>query len=488
MTAQIETQLPVGAAHPTLKQKVGEFKYPSKYHNLLIKAGLIGSGTKIILGSHGDKKKLVLDEETNAWVESEEYEVDFRQAKTIGCPALTADGRIVGDWTVSLTKEEVDIVNKECGITRFEENTPIPIFSGRNYDLSDPRDMAEYRVLLETGIVSMSRDAMAGGQRFYVFCPIEEAKAKEAGRQLKRTAIRLEASLSLSEKLEILQIANFKYKLGFPYEMSDDQVRTIFANMAYDGAFKRLITVSEMKDKAIYMLLYRAVQVNVLHIESDDSISKPNGKLMASDQAAFIDMLKQNEGMRRELEHQISAITNRKQAKTTASQRATDLGIVQTYNTQINSEAEVAYWNVQACQQYVKERGWTPTITAADGAHKWRQLALDIYQGNPSRWGSKVAPEALAESGSMEKIKEAYNDTTSLVLTGEKESLIKRIDTWQRDRCINFLKANATLVGELNFSHELRPQHGAAKWRDTTKLFVEGLTEAQVLEIFNKTK
>lgn len=494
-------------------------EYPAKHHNLLIKAGLIGTGEKVIMGSHNNELRISLNEGSNTWEKTKEYTIDHRNAKGLPCPAITEDGRILGDWRIGLLQADIKIINEECGVPIYSQNSMIPIYSGKRYDLQNPKHVAEYKVLMETSSIAIDRERMLPGQRFYIFSPEKEAIKKEKARASKRAAIKLDADLGISEKLELLRLISATYELGYPYEMSHDEVKTTFGELAYEGEHLKVLRTYQLPNKHLYILAYKAIQCNALNKELDEKISSPTGVVLADDMASFVQLLAGKESLRKELTFKISRATSQLLTEKATNTHALDLGLVTTYHTGITSEEDVKYWNTQACLQYVKEKGWITTLKETSGEDKWQELVIDIHKEQKSKWGhpltsvevvtmdfsengnqpqstpldnfpngSKTAPTTritLERDESGQVLGKKVEEVTKLALTGEKEALLVRVNNWQRDQCKNFLLSHADVVEQIEFTHTVKPQSGFEKWRNVVKEFINRLSEEQIIDMLS---
>ena len=426
---------------------MSEVSYPKKYQNILVKAGLIGSGVKIISAYHNDKKRLTMDEESKTWFEMDEYEIDYREAEERIAPYVDGTNNIAGDWRKGLTADEVKIVADECRVRVFEQNTQIRIYHGKRFDLTNPVDMAEYRIIMETNVLGLSKDSLAPGQRFYVSSHEDEMFARQQKRNALRESIQMAERMSDAEKRDLLKLLNYELKLGLSGKMSEEDVRDNFNELAYNGkTAEDVFRVYRYSDKNLRLLLHECVDNNILFVEGDrGAVSKPNGHIIGADWEEALDALKTDQGLRAECRRKRPGNDAPVRKAEKLANDALELGTVNTYDTTIEDIADIRFWNVEACTQYLKEHGVTHTLTTTDGAEKWRKLVEETHLGpkKPNR-----------------------------------ERLLERIkDDWTRDQCKGFWKTAPTQL--------VPPQgnHSTEEWRRATCELVNALTDEQLAEL-----
>ena len=364
-------------------------QYPERLKNLLIKAGLIGKGVKVIMAYHNNKKRLTLDEQSNTWIEDpDEYEIDFREANEYIIPVFH-NGQIVGDWRTGLTSEEVELIHQEAGVPLFERNQSYRINHGMRLDLSNPRDMAFYRIAVNSGAIAENRNRMTGLQRFYWHDETLVMEEKRTERRTRRRIIQQMNKVS-SDKLRLVyDYINLKYRKGWNHNPSIDEIEGELMDMALSDAYINIANAFDNELLEVEVTVLRALEYDLLIRDSaSGQVARPSGELLGLDTTAAAKKLVADKGTLKSLRMKLAELGfGKDQAADVKS--AEDVEQVE-YDTVIYDEQTVKYWNTEACRQYLKEHGVQHDLKATDSVDRWRKTVLKHYEQSLGADGESV--------------------------------------------------------------------------------------------------
>jgi hypothetical protein len=457
--------------------------YPTKYKNLLIEAGLIGTGERIVKTLVAGNRRTTLDEQSDTWVESEEFETDFRGSAEYFAPVILAGGIIAGDWRHGLDAEQIRKINQECGVQVYDANTMIYIYDGKRFDLGNPSHMAEFRIIERGNVIAGNRNTLQAGQRFYFVSTEEVEKEKRKVREQKVEAITLSNTLDVEEKRMVLEMANWRYKLGHSGSMSDQQVRDVFADLALGDHYARVVEIYNMPGKRFYSLMYACFDHGILVSQGDrGAVSYPGSKEpLANDHDTFVSLMMRDNSLFGNLQQRLDNVLNANRYDQVILPEKVEL--VHNYDTTIHEEGDVGFWGMKACKQYVKEKGWIPSISDADGVEKWRKLVLDIYHGRASGYGNAPVQGGIPAGIGMQMADFDREGTkgSEFILT------TTNVNNMSRDLCKAFMDKHKDLAERKLFEVSLSGNSSTEKWRETVKDFLSLLNATELEEVFLET-
>lgn len=437
--------------------------YPPQYKNLLIKAGLLGTGIKEVHGIVLNTKLKTFDESSQTFSEGSEPEVDHRKTMEYFVPIMGENGRVEGDWRNGLTADEVRIINEECGVPVFTTKTRLYLHHGKMYNMEDPSHVAEYRILDSNKLVADSRKSVATGQRFYYHDSAQEQQRKESERKVKRTAIELDETLTLDEKRDLLQLVNYEKRLGISEGLSDRMLRESFGDLAYNR-YADLVEVSEMPNHHLRLLLHQSIGAAILFREGTaGTVSRPNGAKLADSFEEAVQLLVTDQGIRLELENKLHVHRGSRMAERMTAV-AEKKFLLTRYDTTIHNEKSVEYWNKEACMQYFKDNQLTADLTEADGVERWRNLVIKVHRGeNPK--------EVFDPQQGMSESARVAVDIRS------------RVDDWTRQQCEAFLEEHKVVFATKGFDSGLNDKSNVAKCREAVRRALSLFGDEEVREL-----
>lgn len=249
-----------------IKEKI--LPYPKEYYNLLYDAGLIGTGTVMIHAYISDAKRVTLDESSATWMHTKEpvYDRSGKDLYMETTPLEDTNGLIVGDWTTGLTKEKIKTIHEECNIPKFDLTTSIRLYHGKEYDLSNPRDMAEYKLLENKhGAICFSKSDCETFECDFYFV------SREADRRVVKDNLRKRMAAVLlineaSEKMKALCVTLLSHmgKIALRNDVEDEDMHMLFDELCLDKP-KLIRMVYDLEDKDSYLMLYEMISYGLLY-------------------------------------------------------------------------------------------------------------------------------------------------------------------------------------------------------------------------------
>lgn len=247
---------------------------------LLEKAGLIASGIVVIKSKENRSRQK--QDESGTWIMTDDP-FDPADSRYTTTPVMNdSETLILGNWENDLTPEEVDALVK-YGIPRFNvahprigmrdsagkllPDTAITIFSGKQYDCSDPKQFAEVKILLHNEIVALKReDCETYSTNFYWHKEEEEIKKKNLMLELRKKAILLaddNQRLDTKGRAAVVRYLTFTQpKLKLAYSMTPLKLEMTFKELCIDNPREVLQTLEVPNlnaEVAFYELNYQGL-------------------------------------------------------------------------------------------------------------------------------------------------------------------------------------------------------------------------------------
>lgn len=147
-------------------------EYSKEHYDLLKKAGLIGEGTIIIRAKISSDKRPYSPDGRN-WTTNPRNGVPTmdRTAITDYAVPVVEGNRVKGYWRNKVNAAEAEVLQYDLGIPVYDFARPgkdkdnpipdsqIPLFDGKEYDLSDPAQMAEWNVVQHSSLLAPTQEA-----------------------------------------------------------------------------------------------------------------------------------------------------------------------------------------------------------------------------------------------------------------------------------------------------------------------------------------
>lgn len=424
-------------------------------------------GIKEVVGLVLDGKLKNYDETSRTFSESSVPEVDNRRTSEYYAPIDAGNSRVEGDWRIGLTAEEVKIINEECGVPIFTPASRLFLHHGKRFDMSNPIHVAEYRILATQNLVALGKRNVASGQRYYWHDEANIAREREIERNIKRNAIKMDDNYSDEEKADLLMLISFERKLGISNNLTKEMAREAFADLAYNNP-RDLVEVEALTHKDYRLLLHRAFTLGILFKEGDRGmVTRPSGVKLADTFEDAVKLVAEDLSLQKEITEKISG-KNTFDAEAIRKVTSGQPVPIRKYNTKIEDEKSVGYWNKEACVQYFKENLYEVKLSEGDGVERWRNLVIKVHR-------REQTDEAVFVGGASTKDEAVLND------------LSIRAASWEKPQCIAFLEANSELLASKGFVERIVPTHGVPKSREITLRAIALLSPEEVQEILGKT-
>lgn len=415
-------------------ETITEESYPKVYHNLLVEVGLIGSGKIMINGYYGGRKVETLDETSSTWKETNRFHTDYRDVPLFITPIPSPNGKVKGCWTQGLDKDTIKIINEECGIPIYKGEKFLRFIDGMVLDLSNPFHMVRFKILRWAREIAPSYEDMTTGVNYYFSMPEEKIKIRRQKISKRKQAIALSEKLNVADKRDILEYLVLEFDLNMAIEsISNSDVHSNFEEYAYSNdklktregyeipAHVGILRAHEMPDRAHHVLANRAIKSHVLVADGyGGTISRPNGDLVASDFIGLVEVLKMDDNFAKEINQKVQGSKVRVTNTATTNQRKNinklNPTIVKKYNTDIQRAADIAYWGIGPCMQYIAEKNASGaqikhSLSELSPAEHWRKLVKNVFLGK-----HKVVFDNTTEAGAFPQI-----ETEDLFLGEEEE-------------------------------------------------------------------
>lgn len=210
---------------------MNEQKYTEEQLVLLKKAGLLKTGIKTLQARMSSSKHAYFDTERGMWETNSPKSRPIEDRSDIAekvPPMMDRHGNIVGDWKRGLTEEQVLLMqswfglpiyevsriltNANSGMTQTIKDTQIVLRHGQVFDLSIPRECAEWNMIEYNSILAATQaECMVSGiAAFWVYDEVESLKVtkKDVQRQLEIAS--LPGKTRLEEKVVIAWLLHFE--------------------------------------------------------------------------------------------------------------------------------------------------------------------------------------------------------------------------------------------------------------------------------------
>jgi len=242
--------------------------YPDELYDILYKANLIGEG-KVIIKGHYSVTTAPRRGEDGVWRDVQVVETDTTMDSMTIVPFKDVNGRIAGDWTDGLSSEEVKRIHEEAKVPIFycddkdNGDTSIKIHHNQEFDLSDPIQMATFKIIYQNNAIATSYEDMTDDQDYYFFSPVEEKRKKKSVYSEKQASVDLIKELTQEAKFEILDIMTFESKLKTPENANEEDKLMIFQDQCWENP-KEILRINKIDNKSKRLIIYNLISYNVL--------------------------------------------------------------------------------------------------------------------------------------------------------------------------------------------------------------------------------
>jgi hypothetical protein len=242
--------------------------YPDELYDILYKANLIGEG-KVIIKGHYSVSTAPRRGEDGVWRDVQVVDRDTTMDNMTIVPFKDVNGRIAGDWTDGLSSEEVKRIHEEAKVPIFycdhkeHGDTSIKIHHDQEFDLSDPIQMATFKIIYQNNAIATSQEYMTDDQDYYFFSPVEEKRKKKSVYSEKQAAVDLIKELTQEAKFEILEIMTFESKLKIPEGSNEEDKLMIFQDQCWENP-KEILRINKIDSKNKRLIIYNLISYNVL--------------------------------------------------------------------------------------------------------------------------------------------------------------------------------------------------------------------------------
>lgn len=258
--------------------------YPKEQRKLLEKAGLLMHG-KVLIRALRTESEEIRSEDGEVWERVKRVTGDDTSdpIRSFTFPVRDRYGKILGNWTNNVTTTEAEILHKECGIPYFYVNnqersndgslkypdTKLDLFDMQELDLSDPKDVAFFSVVVHSiGMIGSSKaEAEANGAMFYFFSKVEEDKREKEELESQLQAVDLIREASPSRKQQIVKYLSYTGVL-----MTDPYIGIDNAVMAFDKAclrfHKEVLEAHRLRKLEEHIIIHTLKNVGEIESES----------------------------------------------------------------------------------------------------------------------------------------------------------------------------------------------------------------------------
>ena len=206
-------------------------KYTEEQLSLLKKAGLLKTGIKTLQARMSSAKHPYFDEERGMWTENSPKSQPVEDRSDIPekvPPMMDRHGNIVGDWKRGMTEDQIlmmqswfglpiytvahTLTNANSGMTQTIKDSQIVLRHGQVFNLSMPRECAEWNIIEHNGVLAASQaECMVSSiAAFWVYDEVESFKTtkKDVDRQLEIAA--LPGKTRMEEKVAVAWLLHFE--------------------------------------------------------------------------------------------------------------------------------------------------------------------------------------------------------------------------------------------------------------------------------------
>lgn len=242
--------------------------YPEELYDLLYKANLIGNG-KVVVRGHYSVTTAPRRGEDGVWRDVSVVDNDTTHDSMTIVPFKDINGRIAGDWTDGLSSEEVKKIHEEAKVPIFycddkeHGDTSIKIYHNQEFDLSDPIQMATFKIIYQNDAIATSYENLTGDQDYYFFSPKEEKRKKQTVYSEKQAAVDLIKELTQEAKFEILDIMTYESGLKIPEALNEEDKLMLFQDQCWENP-KEILRINAIENKNKRIIIYTLVSHNFL--------------------------------------------------------------------------------------------------------------------------------------------------------------------------------------------------------------------------------
>lgn len=330
-----------------------DLSYPASTKNLLIKAGLLGQGKKVlrcknleIVGmEYSDSgeplrpKTAVLDSAPGI------LHIMFKKGP---------DNWYVNDWRRGLSEDEIKRINTECNIpypsSWYED---IMLQEGQELDLSLPYHMFLYLAAQGSSQLAVSADSMDVNTLFW----FEDIEASE--NQIEENIKVFQKALdivnvkcdSIEEKVKLLKLLHYRFNIVDTFHNGTKiQIERTLAEFLDDRERREMIVQAyNLESKEAYLMLYDAIEADVINITDDGTIKYRGGNEIATNMSDFIQKVTSSKELSKTI---IERIKVQKSAPATVQPNEVAVSKrVMEYDLSYSSKDELFAWPIEALRQ-----------------------------------------------------------------------------------------------------------------------------------------
>tara|TARA_Y100000588_G_scaffold137027_1_gene150728 strand:+ start:1192 stop:2367 length:1176 start_codon:yes stop_codon:yes gene_type:complete len=242
--------------------------FPEEIYDLLFKAKLLGEG-KVIIRGHYSMSTAPRKGEDGVWRDVKVVDQDSTMDSMTLVPILDVNNRILGDWTIGLTSEEIKRIHEEARVPKYYADNEkhgdsfIKVSHNQVLDLTDPVHMSIFRIIYPNQAIALSKEDMTEDQDYYFYSPVEEKKKKAKDFDVRQAAVDLIAGLAQEAKIEILKLMEHESGLNIPENANEEDKIILFQEQCWDNP-KEVLRIFKYKHKEKRLMLYTLVGHNIL--------------------------------------------------------------------------------------------------------------------------------------------------------------------------------------------------------------------------------
>lgn len=243
--------------------------YPEKRKALLMKAGLLDN-RKVEIRAYVSKEKHPINKQQPL--------IDYRMAKEQIAGTQKPNSTQLYNWTDGLDLEERKIINEECGVQFYNEDSRVLLRHGMTLDLSIPADAALWNFIKYNPILGKREaDCRNGNIRFYVYDAVAVTSERSNNRSLKIKALELYQKLTPNQMRECLGLLGMDTKV-----MSEMEVKDTFGEECEEN-YKTVLDRWNAEDKEHRVMLNNLIFNGVLTTDVETKRIMRNGNIFAAD-------------------------------------------------------------------------------------------------------------------------------------------------------------------------------------------------------------
>ena len=242
--------------------------FPEEIYDLLFKAKLIGEG-KVIIKGHYSMSTAPRKGEDGVWRDVKVVDQDSTMDSMTLVPILDVNNRVLGDWTIGLTSEEIKRIHEEARVPKYyaddekHGDSYIKVSHNQVLDLTDPVHMSMFRIIYPNQAIALNKEDLTEDQDYYFYSPVEEKKKKRKDFNVKQAAVDLIAGLAQEAKFEILELMQNESGLTIPENANEEDKIILFQEQCWDNP-KEVLRIFKYKHKEKRIMLYALINHNIL--------------------------------------------------------------------------------------------------------------------------------------------------------------------------------------------------------------------------------